>query len=66
MPVVLVPDGELTAAARSLAFALNVTVYDALYAALAQRLGCPLATADATMARAIDVAGIGHPARLMA
>ena len=66
VPVVLVPDGELSAAARSLAFALDVTVYDALYAALAQRMDCPLATADAKLARAIDAAGIGHPARLMA
>ncbi|MFQ5458616.1 MAG: PIN domain-containing protein, partial [Myxococcota bacterium] len=34
-PLVLVPLGELIPAARTLAFALDVTVYDALYAALA-------------------------------
>jgi predicted nucleic acid-binding protein len=29
----------------------NVTYYDALYVALAARLGCPLLTADARLAR---------------
>lgn len=56
-PLVLVPLGELIPAARTLAFALDVTVYDALYAALAQRLDCPLATADERLAGAMARSG---------
>ena len=44
------PHGPLAAAAWALRD--NVTYYDALYVALAARLGCPLLTADARLARA--------------
>lgn len=51
--------------ARSLAHALDLSVYDALYAALAQSLRCALATADARLAGAIDASGFAAPARLI-
>lgn len=65
VPCLLTPLGELIAPARSLAFALDVTVYDAAYAALAQRMNCPLATADQSLARALEVAGLPVSARLI-
>jgi len=37
----------------------NVTAYDAAYVALAERLGCPLTTADRSLARSS-----GHRARI--
>lgn len=39
-------------AARVWALRSNLTAYDACYVALAERLGCPLVTADARIARA--------------
>lgn len=44
------PHGPLALAAWELRS--NLTFYDALYVALAARLGCPLLTADARLARA--------------
>lgn len=64
-PLVLTPLAELTRPARSLAFALDLTVYDALYAALAQQLDCPLATADAALARAMTAAALTGSAQLL-
>ncbi len=57
VPIALTPIGELALAARGLAFALDVTVYDALYAALARRYNCPLATADRSLAAALNASG---------
>lgn len=64
-PLVLTPLAELTRPARSLAFALDLTVYDALYAALAQQLDCPLATADAALARAMTAAALTGSGQLI-
>ncbi len=65
VPIAYTPVAELTVPARSLAHALDLSVYDALYAALAQRLRCAVATADARLAGAIDASGIAEPARLI-
>ncbi len=65
VPIALAPTGELTAPARSLAFALDLTVYDALYAALAQRYDCPLATADRPLADAMNASGMTGSALLI-
>jgi len=64
-PVALTPLADLTSAARTLAFALDVTVYDAVYAALAQRFDCPLATADRTLAQAMNTSGLQGSALLI-
>jgi len=66
VPFALAPIGELTAAARTLAFGLDLTVYDALYAALAQRYDCPLVTADRQLAQAMNASGMTGSARLIA
>ena len=65
VPIVLTPLAELTRPARSLAFALDLTVYDAVYAALAQQLDCPLATADKALARAMTAAALTGSAQLI-
>lgn len=65
VPLVLTPLAELTRPARTLAFALDLTVYDAVYAALAQQLDCPLATADRTLAQAMTAAGLAGSAQLI-
>lgn len=65
MPLVLTPLAELTRPARSLAFALDLTVYDAVYAALAQQLDCPLATADEKLADALTAAQLTASALLI-
>ena len=65
VPVAYTPMSELALPARSLAHALDLSVYDALYAALAQRLRCALATADVRLACAIEASGISAPPRLM-
>lgn len=65
VPLVLTPLAELTRPARSLAFALDLTVYDAVYAALAQQLDCPLATADEKLADALTAAQLTASALLI-
>ncbi len=65
VPIAYTSVSDLALAARSLAHALDMSVYDALYAALAQRLRCALATADVRFARAVDASGIAVPARLI-
>ncbi|MEE4299403.1 MAG: type II toxin-antitoxin system VapC family toxin [Pseudomonadales bacterium] len=65
VPVAYTSVAELTVPARILAHALDLTVYDALYVALAQRQRCSLATADARLAGTVDASGISEPARLI-
>lgn len=65
VPIAYTSVVELSSPARSLAHALDLSVYDALYAALAQRLRCALATADARLAGAMDASGFAAPARLI-
>lgn len=65
VPIAYTSVAELTVPARSLAHALDLSVHDALYAALAQRLRCALATADVRLAGAVDASGIAEPARLI-
>lgn len=48
MPLVRYPHGPFLE--RALAFRENVTVYDALYLVLAEALGAPLLTRDASLA----------------
>lgn len=45
---------ELIEDALQLASEKNITAYDACYAVLAQKLGLPLITADAPLAKAVD------------
>lgn len=65
VPIAFTPVGELVLPARTLAFALDITVYDALYAALAQRFDCPLATSDASLGSAIRASGMNGRAWLI-
>jgi predicted nucleic acid-binding protein len=58
VPFFLTPLGELVEPARSLSYTLDLTVYDGVYAALAQAKGCPLATADKSLAEAVDKSGM--------
>lgn len=54
--MVLYPDDDLLAPAQRLAAQLTHSVYDCLYLSLAQRLSCPLVTADRRLAeRAIHL-----------
>jgi predicted nucleic acid-binding protein len=48
------PTADLIEDALVLAAERNLSAYDACYAALAQRLGIPLITADKAMAKAVD------------
>ena len=64
-PLALAPAGGLIEPARALAFALDLTLYDAVYVALAERRGCPLATADARLARAMAASGLRATAHLV-
>jgi predicted nucleic acid-binding protein len=50
LPIDLVPDAELAAEALAIGAALGLSVYDALYVALAERLHAPLVTADTGLA----------------
>lgn len=52
MPIDLLSDAEHVEAARRIAARLDITVYDALYLAIAQHVGAPLFTADEQLARA--------------
>ena len=49
LPLQVWPVTELTERALAVAVALDVTVYDAAYLALADRLSIPLITADAAL-----------------
>lgn len=51
-PIDLLRDAEHVDAARLLATRLDLTVYDALYLAIARHVGTPLITADDRLARA--------------
>lgn len=53
LPLEVWPAEDLLPAAMHLALTQGITVYDALYVALADRLDCPLITADAALVRAI-------------
>lgn len=53
-----VPTADLAAEALELALELNITAYDACYAALARRLELPLVTADEPLARKLAASGI--------
>jgi predicted nucleic acid-binding protein len=48
---------DLASLALDLALAHGLSVYDATYAALAERLGAPLVTADGKLARGLEQAG---------
>jgi predicted nucleic acid-binding protein len=50
LPIALVPDQALAVDALRLAGELSLSSYDALYVALAERLGEPLMTADRRLA----------------
>jgi predicted nucleic acid-binding protein len=51
LPIEFVPDEALASDALALARELDLSAYDACYVALAERLGLPLATADAQLAK---------------
>jgi predicted nucleic acid-binding protein len=53
-----VPTAELAAEALELALELNITAYDASYAALARRLDLPLVTADNSLAQKLAASGL--------
>lgn len=62
--MILYPDEDLLASAQRLAARLTHSVYDCLYLALAQRLSCPLVTADRRLAE--RGGGLGIPITLIA
>src|SRR5690242_6327020 len=45
------PDRDLLRKTNAIAWAYKITIYDALYVALAEQLGYPLITADETLAK---------------
>lgn len=57
LPLQTVSSPEVTPAALDLALALGLSVYDGTYAALAERLGVPLVTADGRLVRKLVEAG---------
>ena len=54
LPIRLFPHGDLLKSACELAVGLNLTVYDALFLALAKRHSAPLFTADNKLRHAAD------------
>lgn len=57
-PIGLHPSADVIDAAWHLATAADRTVYDALYAALAIAVDCPLVTADSRLVNALQAAAI--------
>ena len=57
LPITFSPTAELIARARTASFAYDLTLYDALYVALSERSGYPLATADQGIVAALHRAG---------
>ncbi|TXF13806.1 type II toxin-antitoxin system VapC family toxin [Pelomicrobium methylotrophicum] len=61
LPVRIEPHAPLLVAAFSLADTHNLTVYDALYLALAERHGARLMTCDDRLERVAKTMGLGNP-----
>jgi predicted nucleic acid-binding protein len=61
LPVRIEPHAPLLVAAFSLADTHNLTVYDALYLALAERHGARLMTCDNRLERVAKTMGLGNP-----
>lgn len=59
VPITLHPVAELTADALTLAERCRLGFYDAVYAALAAKLGAQLVTADESLVRALRGHGLG-------
>lgn len=57
LPLQTVSSSELTPLALDLALDYGLSVYDGTYAALSDRLGVPLVTADQKLARKLEGAG---------
>lgn len=57
LPITFWPTAELLARARTASFAYDLTLYDALYVALSERSGYPLATADLGIIAALQRSG---------
>lgn len=60
LPVRIEPHASLLVAAFSLADAYDLTVYDALYLALAERHGARIITCDERLERAAKTLGLGN------
>ncbi len=58
LPLKSVASGDLAAAALDVALDAGISVYDAVYAALARTLAAPLVTADGRLLAALRKAGI--------
>lgn len=63
LPLQVVGHAALISSAASLARRLSLTVYDALYLALALERGAPLLTGDQELSKAFVRAGLGAPPR---
>jgi predicted nucleic acid-binding protein len=58
LPLQTVASPELTPLALDLALTHGLSVYDATYAALAERLGAPLVTADQKLVKTLEDTGV--------
>ena len=56
-------DGNLLRKANAIAWAYKITIYDALYVALAEQIGYPLITADEAMVKKLKGHSIVVPLR---